>query len=40
MSALMAGLRWLLFAFFLIAAVIGVWFLVFAAVLGATGDLP
>ncbi len=40
LDAVSAGARWLLFALFLIAAIVGAWSLFTVAVLGATGSLP
>ncbi len=40
LDAVSAGARWLLFALFLIAAIVGAWSLFAVAVLGATGSLP
>ena len=40
LDAVGAGARWLLFALFLIAAIVGAWSLFTVAVLGATGSLP
>ena len=39
LDAVSAGARWLLFALFLIAAIVGAWSLFTVAVLGATGSL-